>query len=84
MLLFLGSVYFDVQQYGRYNRFVPGSQQQEDKETKAGGESRPRGNKTFSCSTQVRTRTHSMARHRKSPRSRRNLMVIEGHQFDRR
>ena len=30
------------------------------------------------------TRTHSMARHRKSPRSRRNLMVIEGHQFDRR
>ena len=36
------------------------------------------------------TRTHSMARHRKSPRSRRNLMVIDtltpsqGHQFDRR
>ena len=47
MLFFLGSVYFDVQQYGRYNRFVPGSQQQEDKETKAGGESRPKGYKTF-------------------------------------
>ena len=37
-----------------------------------------------------KTRTHSMARHRKSPRSRRNLMVIDpltpsqGHQFDRR
>ena len=36
------------------------------------------------------TRTHSMARHRKSPRSRRNLMVndpltpSQGHQFDRR
>ena len=36
------------------------------------------------------TRTHSMARHRKSPRSRRNLMVIDpltpsqGHQFDHR
>ena len=36
------------------------------------------------------TRTHSMARHRKSPRSRRNLMVIDpltssqGHQFDRK
>ena len=34
------------------------------------------------------TRTHSMMRHRKSPRSRRNLMVIDplapsqGHQFD--
>ena len=37
-----------------------------------------------------KTRTHSMARHRKSPRSRRNLMVIDsltpsqGHQFDHR
>ena len=36
------------------------------------------------------TRTHLMARHRKSPRSQRNLMVIDpltpsqGHQFDRR
>ena len=36
------------------------------------------------------TRTHSMARHRKSPRSQRNLMVIDpltpsqGHQFYRR
>ena len=36
------------------------------------------------------TRTHSMARHRKSPRSQRNLMVIDPltppkcHQFDRR
>ena len=36
------------------------------------------------------TRTHSMAHHRKSPRSPRNLMVIDpltppkGHQFDRR
>ena len=47
MLLFLGSVYFDVQQYGRYNRFVPGTQQQEDKETKAGGESRTHGYRTF-------------------------------------
>ena len=33
---------------------------------------------------QIKTRTHSMAGHRKSPRSRRNLMVIKGHQFDRR
>ena len=37
---------------------------------------------------QQTTRTHSMARHRKCPRSRRNLMVIDpltpyqGHQFD--
>ena len=36
------------------------------------------------------TGTHSMACHRKSPRSRRNLIVIDpltlsqGHQFDRR
>ena len=36
----------------------------------------------------LKTRTHSMARHRKSPRSRRNLMVIDpltpsqGHQVD--
>ena len=36
------------------------------------------------------TRTHSMARHRKSPRSQRNLMAIDpltssqGHQFDLR
>ena len=36
------------------------------------------------------TRTHSMARHRKTPRSQRNLMVIDpltpsqGHQFDHR
>ena len=36
------------------------------------------------------TRTHSMTRHRKTPRSLRNLMVIDpltpsqGHQFDRR
>ena len=36
------------------------------------------------CGETRKTRTHSMARHRKSPRSRRNLMVIEGHQFDRR
>ena len=38
----------------------------------------------------LETRTHSTARHRKSPRSRRNLMVIDlsspsqGHQIDRR
>ena len=38
----------------------------------------------------TKTRTHSMARHRKSPRSQRNLMVIypltpsQGHQFYRR
>ena len=37
-----------------------------------------------------RTRTHSMARHRKSPRSQRYVMVIDpltpsqGHQFDPR
>ena len=39
---------------------------------------------------QNHTRTYSMGRHRKSPRSRRNLMVIDplsssqGHQFYRR
>ena len=39
---------------------------------------------------EIQTRTHLMARHRKSPRSRRNLMVIDtltpsqGHEFDRR
>ena len=38
----------------------------------------------------LETRTYSMARHRESPRSRKNLMVIDpltpsqGHQFDRR
>ena len=42
------------------------------------------------AATTTKTRTHSMARHRKSPRSRKNLMVIDpltpsqGHQFDHR
>ena len=36
--LFSGSVYFDVEAYGQYNRFVPETQQQPDRETKAGGE----------------------------------------------
>ena len=40
------------------------------------------------CDVTISTRTHSMARHRKSPRSRRYLMVLnpltssQGHQFD--
>ena len=49
------------------------------------------GKKFIVHNTKIKkTRTHSMARHRKSPRSRRNLMVIDtltpsqGHQFDRR
>ena len=35
--LFAGSVYFDVEAYGQYNRFVPETQQQPDRESKAGG-----------------------------------------------
>ena len=31
----------------------------------------------FNVVSKFKTRTHSMARHRKSPRSRRNLMVID-------
>ena len=50
----------------------------------------PNADKYIQLCSKSRTRTHLMVRHRKSPRSQRNLMVIDpltpsqGHQFYRR
>ena len=56
--LISGSVYFDVEAYGQYNRFVPETRQP-DRETKAGGKFRdliepPRGKTNNVVSEQVR------------------------------